>query len=245
MKRCALGFSCTPNGKPDSRSPNQVQERVQLQDTVISPKGLVDDLVMASEWDAQMPCCSKQEPDSGATAQADDSSLRGAKNRTTCSTGHDCAPGSHKAVGSDPNLHDAGFPPARRRQPPDFAGPAGFRSRPRPPRDCNKPIHSTSHMLANNRLMWTVTMLLGSLAMLTSSASAFSVDLPSRALRADELGVPVCPDNSYCVAGGVCVKDDQGAGRCMCSSSCPLSELVFQKKIAPLFSFPFFLISSS
>lgn len=38
------------------------------------------------------------------------------------------------------------------------------------------------------------------------------------------LAVPICFDNSDCVVGGVCIRDFLGVGRCMCSSSCPLSE---------------------
>ncbi|KAI6225011.1 Protein-tyrosine-phosphatase [Aphelenchoides besseyi] len=42
-------------------------------------------------------------------------------------------------------------------------------------------------------------------------------------LKANQLGVPYCLDPNDCVVGGVCVRDELGVGRCMCSSSCPLN----------------------
>ncbi|KAI6219774.1 Protein-tyrosine phosphatase containing protein [Aphelenchoides fujianensis] len=42
-------------------------------------------------------------------------------------------------------------------------------------------------------------------------------------LKANKLGVPYCLDHNDCVVGGVCLRDELGVGRCMCSSSCPLN----------------------
>uniref|UniRef100_A0A1I7X3H0 Ig-like domain-containing protein n=1 Tax=Heterorhabditis bacteriophora TaxID=37862 RepID=A0A1I7X3H0_HETBA len=55
----------------------------------------------------------------------------------------------------------------------------------------------------------------------TGSETYISSVGPTGPLSADRLGIPRCESNYDCVYNGVCRKDADGYGRCLCPRSCP------------------------